>query len=336
MKMSKVCKRSGKTFGRRVSGLLIFMVFSLLSLCGAYAAEYPSKPIQMILTAAAGGSSDTLTRILCKRLPELLGKPVTVVNKVGGGTVVGTVYVLGLPPDGHTLLCTEGLVVTPLIVKDIGYTVKDFTPFSVAVSTPMFVFVNKNAPWNTLEEFIADAKKNPGKFTYSSGAPGTISRLAGELFQRDAGIKLTNVAYTGISLEAMTAVLGGHVTMACLSSMMCKPQYEAGKIKMLAAMYPKRFKDFPDVPTVAEKGFPGMIATMWLGYFVHAKTPQPIVRKLYDTFQTLLNEKETATLVEQAGFVIENLEWSEIPKFMAKEHEKWSDIVKIVKQKEGT
>jgi len=334
--MSRGYERKGKMLGRGFFGIFIFMFFTLPSTYGAYAAEYPSKPIQMIVPYNAGGSTDTLSRILSNPLQELLGKPITVVNKVGGGTVVGTVSVLGLPPDGHTLLCSEALVTTPLVVKDVGFTVKDFTLFSVAASTPQFIIVNKSAPWNTLEEFIADAKKNPGKFTYSSGGPGTISRLAGELFQRDTGTKLTNVAFSGAALESMTALLGGHVTMSCLSSMMCKPQFEAGKIKMLAAMYPKRFRDFPDVPTVVEKGFPGMIAKMWIGYFVHGKTPQPIVRKLYDTYQTLLKEKETARLVEQVGFVIENLEWSEIPKFLANEQEKWSEMVKIIKQKEGT
>ena len=325
----------GKTFKKGFWALPLFTIFSLLLVPATYGAEYPTKTIQMIVPYNAGGSTDTLTRILCKRLPDLLGKPLTVVNKVGGGTVVGTVFVLGQPPDGHTLLVSEALVTTPLVVKDVGYTVKDFTLFSVAASTPQFIIVNKNAPWNTLEEFIADAKKNPGKFTYSSGGPGTISRLAGELFQKTTGTKLTNVAFSGAALEAMTALLGGHVNMSCLSSMMCKPQFEAGKIKMLAAMYPKRFKDFPDVPTVIEKGYPAMIATMWIGYFVHAKTPQPIVKKLYDTYQQLLKEKETVSLVEKTGFIIENLEWAEIPKFLAKEQEKWTEMVKIIKEKEG-
>jgi tripartite-type tricarboxylate transporter receptor subunit TctC len=329
-------KRKKRMLGRGFLGIFIFTFFSLPSADGAYAAEYPNKTIQLIVPYNAGGSTDTLSRILATPLQGLLGKPITVVNKVGGATVVGTLSVLGLPPDGHTLLCSEALVTTPLVVKDVGFTVNDFTLFSVAASTPQFIIVSKNAPWNTLEEFIADAKKNPGKFTYSSGGPGTISRLAGELFQRDTGTNLTNVAFSGAALEAMTALLGGHVTMSCLSSMMCKPQVEAGKIKLLAAMVPKRFKDFPDVPTVVEKGFPGMIAKMWIGYFVHGKTPQPIVWKLYDTYQTVLKEKETAAMVEQAAFVIENLEWSEIPKFLAKEVEKWSEIVKIIKQKEGT
>jgi len=331
--MTKVTRE--KRFLRRgMFGFCLVMIFMLLSFAAASGAEYPGKTIQVIVPYNAGGSTDTLTRILGKKLQDVLGQPIVVVNKVGGNTVVGTLAVLGAPPDGYTLLCSEALINTTLVIKNVGYAVSDFSAFSVAASTPQFVIVNANAPWNTLEEFIADAKKNPGKYTFSSGGPGTISRLAGELFQMQTGTQLTNVAYSGAALESMTAVLGGHVNMSFLSSMMCKPQYAAGKIKMLAAMYPQRFKDFPNVPTTMEKGYPDMIATMWIGYFAAAKTPAPVLKKLYDAFNQALRDKEIASLVEKTGFVIENPDLQNIPKFIANEKQKWTNVVEVIKKKE--
>lgn len=323
--------RRGKGFAQKgvLRGLGLSIIFCLLFLSGAYGADYPTKPIQIIIPFAAGGPNDVTSRILSTRISDILGQPVVVVNKSGGSGAIATRYVLGERADGHTILCIEvSLITNPLINKDIGWSLDDFTPINLATIGPLNITVKKDAAWNTFEEIVADAKKNPGKISYSSGGPTTISGMAGELVQMVTGAKFTHVPYSG-GAGAVTALLGGHVNMTFISPMVVKAHYEAGAVKLLATMYSKRY--FRDIPTTAEKGYPKLTCGSWTAYFVSAKTPKAIVKRLEETFKKVIQEKEVVELIEKTGFMVENLGTQEAARFLADEQEKYSEVIEVIK-----
>jgi tripartite-type tricarboxylate transporter receptor subunit TctC len=312
-----------------VIGFSLFMIGNLSFSTGVYGAEFPSKAIQIIVPFAPGGPQDIMPRILSKKLSELLGQPIVVVNKPTGAGVIAAQSVLSADPDGHTIFSAEqSAIIIPLITKNIGFTFKDFTPFSVAMKSPMNVIVKKDGPWQTFGQVVAEAKKNPGKLTYSSGGPQAITRFAAELFQIHTGTKITQVPYSGGGGPALTAVLGGHVDMTFVSPGLVKPHYEAGTIRILATMHPKRYKDFPDAPASGEVGYPNLICTIWNAYFVSTKTPQPIIKRLGEVFHEVLKDKEIIAQIDKAGLEPANLDQKEAEKYLAEEEQKWTEAVK--------
>jgi len=328
--MAKTPYEKGEVFLRSIGvmGISLF-ILSQIFLAGAYGADFPSRSIQIINSFAPGGPQDIIPRILSKRLSEVFNQAVVIVNKPAGGGVIALQSVLGEKPDGHTILSAEQTpIILPLITKNVSFGFKDFTPFSVAMKVPMNVIVKKDAPWQTLQQFVADARKQPGDLTYSSGGPNAITRFAAEVFQIHTGTKITQVPFVGGGGPAVTALLGGHVQITFVSPGLAKPHYEAGTIRILATMNPKRYKDFPDVPTAIEAGFPKLIVTTWNAYFVSAKTPPPIVRRLGEVFHEILKEKEIIAQIDKAGLEAENLNAQEAQRFMAEEEQKWTEAVK--------
>lgn len=307
-------------------GLLVILTLIFSSL--AYGADYPTKAIQIICPYQPGGSTDITSRLLNKGLTSLLGQPIVVVCKPGGGTAIGIQSVLAAPPDGYTVLCAEQSIITlPLIAKNVAFSMNDFTPINVATSAPMTIIVKKDAPWRTLEELIAEAKKNPSKLTYSSAGPGSTARFTGELFQMITGTTITQVPMSGAA-PAITAVLGGHVDMSFMGSQVIKNHVEAGSLRVLAVLYRKHLKDFPDIPTAAEKGYPRLMNTLWIAYFVQGKTPKAIAKRLGEVFQQVLKEKEVIELVDNSGLLVENFGQEEATRFLTEEQQKWLEVAK--------
>lgn len=299
------------------------------NLCSASGADYPSKTIQIVSPFEPGGISDLVARILKDKLSVILGQAVVVVNKTGGGGVAGTLAVKNAEADGHTILTSPpGIIMTPLITKGISFSLKDFTPINLAVSMPTIITVKKDAPWRTLAEMLGQAKKDPGKLTYSTPGPGTTPHFAGELFKMTTNADITHVPM-GSAAAATTALLGGHVDMNFPSFGGAIPGYlRDGSLRALAVMYHKRLEELPNVPTTIEMGYPELTFTSWHSYLVPAKTPQAVAKKIGAALNEALKDKEIIGKLKKLRLWIENLDPDETARFLAKEERTWTEVAK--------
>lgn len=295
------------------------------------AAEYPTKTIQIINPFPPGAVTDIVARILAPKLSALLGQQVMILNKAGGGGAVGIQAARDAAPDGYTILVSPPpVLLIPLINKHSTFTMKDFAPLTLATSSPNTTVVKADSPWTTFEDFIADARKNPGALTYGSAGPGTTPHFIGELVKLKTKIDLTHVPL-GSESAAATAVLGGHVNIAFLTLGTTRSHIEAGTMRALAVASNRRLKDFPNVPTTVEKGFSELNLKIWVGFFAPAKTPAAIVKRLSAALGEGLKDPEIVGHIEKAQALIENLGPAEAAKFYAEEERKWSEVVRVAK-----
>lgn len=309
----------------------LFLVVILLCAPALDAAEYPVKTVQIINPFPPGAVTDIVARILAPRMSAALGQPVVIVNKAGGGGAVGIQAAKEAAPDGYTILVTPPpILLIPLVNKNSGFTMKDFTPLALATSSPNTTVVRKESPWKTLEEFIAEAKKTPGQLTYGSAGPGTTPHFIGELVKMKTGIDITHVPL-GSESAAATSLLGGHVNIAFLTLGTTRSHIEAGTLRALAVASNRRLKDFPNVPTTVEKGFPELNLKIWVGFFAPAKTPAPIVKRLAAVINESLKDSEVAANIEKSQALIENFGPQEAAKFFVEEERKWSEVARVAK-----
>ena len=259
---------------------------------GDPAKSYPSRPVQLIVGYAAGGANDTVARVMAPKLAEALGQPVVVENRTGAAGMIGAGYVAKANPDGHTLLFAASSMFTtnPVMFKQVPYTLNDFAPISTTVTFPFFVVVGASQPAKSIKALADYMKANPNKAN-NSGAAG-VHQLAFELFKSQTGAPGEFVRYKGTN-ESVAAVMGGDVLMTIADAGGVAPQLQGGKVRALAVTTPKRSAGFPDVPSVAELGYPKMEVSSWMGLLAPAGTPMPIVRKL---------QEEVARVVGSAYF----------------------------------
>jgi len=310
---------------------LFFIVILALFIALADAAEYPNKTIQIINPFPPGAVTDIVARLVAPKMSTVLGQQVVVVNKAGGGGAVGIQAAKDAAPDGYTILVTPPpILLIPIVNKNSGFTMKDFAPLSLATSSPNTTVVKGDAPWKTLEEFIADAKKNAGQLTYGSAGPGTTPHFIGELVKLKTKIDLTHVPL-GSESAAATAVLGGHVNIAFLTLGTTRSHIEGGTMRALAVASNRRLKDFPNVPTTVEKGFPELNLKIWVGFFAPAKTPPAIVKRLAAAVGDSLKDPEIIANIEKSQALIENLGPQEAAKFYAEEERKWTEVAHSAK-----
>jgi tripartite-type tricarboxylate transporter receptor subunit TctC len=323
--------RRGKNFSvARCLGVFVASV-SLTSLSWAYAAEYPAKTIQIINPFPPGATTDIVSRILTDKLSSLLGQQIVVVNKAGGGGAVGIKTAKDAAADGYSVLVAPPpLVQIPLARKDIGFSYKDFTPINLTAKFYFVMVVKKDAPWRNLEEIIAEAKSNPGKLTWASAGTGTSHHFSLELFRMLTGAELTHVPMGGEAPMA-TAVLGGHVSTCFMTLGTATPHLQAGTMRGLAVTSPTRLREFLDLPTTAEKGYPTLNPRAWVVFLVPAKTSKAIVKRLADAFQEALRDREVAGKIEKAGLTVENLGPEEAGRFLSEEHKKWTEVARFAK-----
>ena len=307
------------------------LVFSLFPANPGSAAEYPTKTIQIINPFPPGAVTDIVARLLAPKMSVLLGQQVVIVNKAGGGGAVGIQAARDAAPDGYTILVTPPpILLIPIVNRNSAFTLRDFVPLSLATSSPNTTVVKGDAPWKTLDDFIADARKNPGQLTYGSAGPGTTPHFIGELVKLKTKIDLTHVPL-GSESAAATAVLGGHVNIAFLTLGTTRSHIEAGTMRALAVASNRRLKDFPNVPTTVEKGFPELNLKIWVAFFAPAKTPPAIVQRLAGALAETLKDAEVGGQVEKAQALVENLAPREAAKFFAEEERKWSEVAKVAK-----
>ena len=322
----------------RLNGQLRAMALIGILVAGAFlpgsilpAAEYPTKTIQIINPFPPGAVTDIVARILMPRMSAALGQQLVIINKAGGGGAVGIQAAKEAAPDGYTILVTPPpILLIPLINKNSGFTTKDFVPIALATSSPNTTVVKADAPWKTLEEFIAEAKKKPGELTYGSAGPGTTPHFIGELVKLKTNIDLTHVPL-GSESAAATAVLGGHVNISFLTLGTTRSHIEAGTLRALAVASNRRLKDFPNVPTTVEKGFADLNLKIWVGFFAPAKTPAAIVKRLAAAISDSLKDPEVLVNIEKSQALVENLGPQEAAKFYADEERKWSEVARVAR-----
>lgn len=294
---------------------------------GAFAQS--DRPLVLVVTFPPGGSTDITARILQPELQKRAGRAVVVENKPGAASQVGTLYVARAAPDGNTLLvCFDTHAINPIAKKNLPYdTFKDFVGVSLAVRFPLVIGASAQVPGRDLREFLAAAKQAPGKFSYASTGVGSLNHLVAEDLKRQSGTDILHVPYGGGG-PAVQAVLGNTVSFTLLSYAALKSNIAAGKIKALAVTGTKRLADLPEVPTVAESGFPGFEAYSWIGIFAPAATPAATVSKLTTEIQAALKSPEVSGKLGEAGFEVVASDGPTLDRYAHEQHDRWDAFVK--------
>jgi tripartite-type tricarboxylate transporter receptor subunit TctC len=261
---------------------LVLAALAATSLVNPARAEWPDRPIKMIVPFSAGSSSDTIARIVAIKMGERLGQQVVVENRVGGSTIIGTDSVAKSAPDGYTLELanTTTHAASAALNASLPFDpVKDFAPVAMIGVSPFVLIGATQVDATTLKDFVALAKAKPGKLSYASAGTGTLAHLAGELFKRKAGIEVTHVPYRG-SAQSMIDLMQGRIDLSVSTIPPTLQHIREGKLRALAVMSEKRNPMMPDVPTVAEAGVPGCEAALWTAVVVPAGVPADIIQRL--------------------------------------------------------
>ena len=269
----------------------------------AHADGYPAKPVQLVVPFPPGGAVDIVGRTISKKLGDRLGQPIVVENKAGAGTVVGAAYVANAPADGYTLLISSGstFTVNPALNAKLPYDpVKSYEPIGLVARVPLILLAHRDVPVNTLRQLIAAVQRTPDKFSYGSFGNGTTGHFAAELAWSATGIKLLHVPYRG-SAPAMADLMGGQIPFTIDTVAAALPQLKAGKIKAIAVTGATRATQLPDVPTVAEGGFPGFSADSWLGVVAPRGLPAEAKAKLHKALADTLADAEVRSKLLAAG-----------------------------------
>ena len=285
----------------------LLSVITIFLFCSVAAAQsYPSKAIKFVIPYSTGGTSDAIGRQVGQRLAEVVNQPVFIENKAGAGGTVGTGQVAKAAPDGYTVLVTlSSHAINPGLYKSLPYdTEKDFKAVTLLATGPQIVAVHPSVPANNLKEYVEWLRKNPDKASYASGGQGTPGHLAAELLASMADVKMQHIPYKGGG-AAVTDVIGNQVSAVWVTAIAAIPHIKSGKLKGLAVTTRERVAALPDVPTVAESGFPKFEVDAWVGMFVPVATPQPIVDSLYAaTAKALAIPELKAALLAQGSQVI--------------------------------
>ena len=278
---------------------------TLVTAVGARAADYPTREIEFIVAFPAGGPADTSARVLAPLMSSILKQPILVVNKVGAGGIVATDYAAKAKPDGYTVYVSTNSVLTinPHL-KLMATTAADFTPIGAFAVDLGAIIVRSGGPAKTLEEFVDYAKKNPGKLNYGSAGYGTVSFFSMELFKLVYGIDLLHVPFKGTG-PVKTALMGGHITVGSSGFGAFGPVIRSGDLIALATTSPTRVAAFPDVPTMAEKGFPEASLNIWMGLYVPVNTPRPIVDTLVKALAQAARDPALAAGLDKAGMYLD-------------------------------
>jgi tripartite-type tricarboxylate transporter receptor subunit TctC len=255
-------------------------------------ADYPAKPIRMIVGFSPGGANDIIARMLGAKMQDAWGQSVVIDNRPGANSNIATEIAANAPPDGYTLLFNaSGMVINPAMYESLAFdTIRDFEPISQVATFPFVLAVNPSVPARTVTELIAVAKSQPGKLNYGAGA--AAFRFAAELFKQQVGIDLYHIPYKG-SVQAINAVLANDIQITIVDSLPAIPHLKSGRLRGLAVTSGKRASGLPDIPTMIEAGVADYDITGWAGLFAPAGTPKPIVNKL---------NQQTARIVQMPDF----------------------------------
>jgi tripartite-type tricarboxylate transporter receptor subunit TctC len=313
-------------FMKALAGL--FLTLTAVSMAGAQ--SFPTKPIRWVVPFAPGGSTDTLARTLAVKLSDALGQQVVIDNRAGASGNIGMEIVARAPADGHTILLgyIANVAIAPSLYEKLPFDpVKDYEPITLLATSPNVLVAHPTVAAKNLKELIALAKSQPGKLNYASASIASVGHLTGELLNDLAGIRMTHVAYKG-SGQAVTDLLGGHIQLMFSGFSSTLPHIKSGKLRALAQTGEKRSPALPDVPTIAESGFPKFEATAWYGVHAPAKTPKPIVNRLNAELVKALKLPDVSERLGSLGFEIAATTPESYGNYIRSEIKKWAKVVK--------
>ncbi len=295
----------------------------------ASAEAWPDKPIRFVVAAPAGSSLDALARTIGDRLKDRVGQPVIVENKPAAGGTVATAEVAKATPDGYTMLLgfNGPLAFGPLLSKLPYDVAKDLAPVLITSSQPNVLAVNAQLPAKSLQEFVAWAKANPGKLSYASVGNGSSSHLNMELLKSVAGFDAVHVPFNG-SPPAVTATIQGETQAMFAVMQPLQAQLQAGKLRALAVTTAKRFALLPELPTIAESGYPGFEALAWNGVMVPALTPKPVVARLNAEMNAILKQPDVVAKLHASGFDLIGGTPEDFGNLIKRETETWAPVIR--------
>lgn len=310
----------------------LIVALSSFVAAGVTAADYPTRPIRMVITYPPGGSTDVVARLLAQPLSEYFGQQVVIDNRGGAGGIIGTEIVARAIADGYTLLfgTSAGLSINPLIQKKLPYNVeRDFAPVSLIVVNPQVLFAFPGLQANSVGELLKLARARPGQINYASPGVGSPNHMGMELLKSMARIDLVHVPYKG-GAPASTELIAGHVQLMFNSMPAMMPHVKGGRLKALAVGSAERSPAAREIPTVAESGVPGFEYVTWYGLFAPSKTPRAIVARLNDAVGRALGKPELDLQLRTQGSEPRFTTPEELAKFMRVEHARWERVVKTV------
>ncbi|MBM3356150.1 MAG: tripartite tricarboxylate transporter substrate binding protein [Betaproteobacteria bacterium] len=318
------------TVGLLLSGLSLGISAASVWPGPASAQTYPHKVVRFVVPFAPGGSTDLMARAIGQKLSERLGQPIIVENRPGASGTIGTTIAAQATPDGYTLLAgTAGpLTYAPILQSKLAYNArKDFAAVSLAFSAPMILGIHPSLPAKSVREFVALAKSKPGEIDYATVGAGSSQHLTMELLAGQAGIAMVAVHYKS-SAPSLTDLLGGHVKAGFFGIIPALPHVTTGKLRPLGVTTVRRSTVLPNVPTIAESGFPGFDTSQWFGVLVPAKTPQPIIAKLHAEIVAVLRSPEVEKRLSDEGAHVVASTPAEFSEHLMRESEKWTKVIR--------
>jgi tripartite-type tricarboxylate transporter receptor subunit TctC len=313
----------------RLASLALTALALLLAQPGHSFAEYPDRPIRLVLPFPAGGAVDIVTRIMAASMAKDLGKTIVIENKAGAGGIIATDAVAKSANDGYTILVTTpNHTINAALQPSLPYdTEKDLVPISVMAEVPEVLVSNPAAPFKTFAEFVAYAKKNPGKLNYASAGVGTLPHVTMELLLKRLGIQVTAVHYRGAA-PAMTDLLSGVVQLKLDTYATSHPQVEGGRLRTLGIATGHRSKLMPDTPTIAEMGLPGYEGILWIGMMAPAGTPKAVIDKLAAASAKAARDPAIVARLQRDGIDPVGGTPAEFGERIARELPQWRDLAK--------
>ncbi|QCS64964.1 tripartite tricarboxylate transporter substrate binding protein [Achromobacter denitrificans] len=291
--------------------------------------SYPNRPVRIVVPFSPGGATDIMSRVLAEKLGARLGQPVIVENKPGGGTMIASDYVSRADPDGYTLLmAASSLGIAPSIYAKVNYDpIKDFTPVTQVASVVHVLEVHPSVPAKNVGELIASLKANPGKVSYGSVGTGSSTHLEAELFNSMAGVQMTHIPYKG-SAPALNDLVAGRLQVMFDAWASSGPFVKDGKLRVLAVTTAQPSASVPDLPTVAASGLPGYSAMPWLGLVAPARTPQPVVDKLYRNLAQILEQPDVKAQFVGLGLDIIGSDPKTFGEFIRQDVATWAKVAR--------
>ena len=309
---------------------LVILFCCAFALSAASAQQYPARPVRFVVPFAPGGSVDTLARPVGPRLADAMGQQIVVDNRPGGNGDIGMLIVAKAPPDGYTIVLgyVANLAIAPSLYAKMPYApLKDYAPITQVATSPNVLTAHPSVPARDLKELIALARSKSGAVNFASTGVASVGHLTGELLNSLAGMKMTHVPYKGGG-QAIIDLVGGHVQVMFSGFSAAMPHIKSGKIRALAVTGARRSPALPEVPTIAEQGFPGVEATAWYGVLAPAGTPRPVVVRLHGELVKALRMPEVVQRLDALGFEISGSTPEQFSAYMRTETAKWEKVVR--------
>ena len=310
-----------------ILGFLVLLNFGFTS--NVLAQDYPNKPIKVLVGYAPGGAVDLVARTLGQSLSASLGQPVLIENKPGAGTNIAVKQLIDSPPDGYTLMvAANALAANMSLYKPQPFDIdKDITPIALIGRVPVVIATSADSKYQKLSELIKAAKANPDYITYGTPGNGATPHMAMKFFEQAAGISLKHVPYKGGS-PAITDLIGGQLDLVAVNMLEVAPHVKSGKLKIVAVMSAKRSPLFPDVPTVAESGFPGFEASVWYSLIAPAKLPPALVKTLHTQVEKALQSKDMTERLGSVGGEVSPGTTAQFAAYLNSERKRYEKLVR--------